>query len=43
LFNTAGELEAFGALRAYTTSEATPSRFEFPPFQILVKRVRTTM
>lgn len=43
LYNKAGELEGFGALRAYTTSEVAPSCFEFPAFQVLVRRVRTTL
>ena len=43
LFNGQGELEAFGALRAYTTAETPPDKFELPAFQLVVKRVQTSL
>ena len=39
LFNTADELEAFGALRGYCSTTKPSSRFEFAACQILVKRI----
>lgn len=43
LFNEGSEVEAFGVLRPYTSAGVPPSRLEFPPFQILVNRVRLTL